>query len=175
MARKAPTNDPGDEELRVGAAKQWAAGVPAVVVALRDSVEQMGVRRSAETLLRLNQKKGFDCPGCAWPEPEKRHIAEFCENGAKAVAEEATLRRIDAAFFAEHSVAELAERSGYWLGQQGRLTQPMYLAEGATHYAPIEWDDAFGIIAEELNGLDTPDEAVFYTSGRTSNGFFTPS
>ncbi|GAA1969486.1 FdhF/YdeP family oxidoreductase [Catenulispora subtropica] len=169
MARKAPTTDPGDENLRVGHAKDWAAGVPAVAVALRDAVDQMGVGRSARTLLRLNQKNGFDCPGCAWPEEDKRHIAEFCENGAKAVAEEATLRRITPAFFAEHSVAELGERSGYWLGQQGRLTTPMLLDAGATHYRPVGWDEAFAVIAEELRGLDSPDEAVFYTSGRTSN------
>jgi molybdopterin-dependent oxidoreductase alpha subunit len=136
---------------------------------MRDAVEQMGVGRSARTLLRLNQKGGFDCPGCAWPEEDKRHIAEFCENGAKAVAEEATLRRITPAFFAEHSVAELGERSGYWLGQQGRLTTPMMLDGGATHYRPVSWDEAFGVIAEELRGLGSPDEAVFYTSGRTSN------
>jgi len=169
MARKAPTTDPGDENLRVGRAKDWAAGVPGVAVAMRDAVNQMGVKRSAETLLRLNQKKGFDCPGCAWPEEDKRHIAEFCENGAKAVAEEATLRRITPAFFAENSVADLAGRSGYWLGQQGRLTTPMLLDGGATHYRPVTWDEAFGVIAEELRALDSPDEAVFYTSGRTSN------
>jgi molybdopterin-dependent oxidoreductase alpha subunit len=169
MARQAPDNDPGDENLRVGHAKEWAAGVPAVAVAMRDAVNQMGVARSAETLLRLNQKKGFDCPGCAWPEADKRHIAEFCENGAKAVAEEATLRRITPEFFAEHSVAELAGRSGYWLGQQGRLTSPMLLEPDATHYRPVSWDEAFGVVAEELKKLDSPDEAVFYTSGRTSN------
>ncbi|NUP52541.1 MAG: FdhF/YdeP family oxidoreductase [Catenulispora sp.] len=169
MARKAPTTDPGDENLSVGPAKDWAAGIPGVTVALRDAVRQMGVKRSAQTLPRINQKRGFDCPGCAWPEEDKRHIAEFCENGAKAVAEEATLRRITPEFFAEHSVAELGERSGYWLGQQGRLTTPMVLDEGATHYRPVSWDEAFGVIAEELRGLDSPDEAVFYTSGRTSN------
>ncbi|MFL6113541.1 MAG: FdhF/YdeP family oxidoreductase [Catenulispora sp.] len=169
MARKAPTTDPGEENLRVGHAKDSAAGVPAIAVAMRDAVNQMGVKRSARTLLRLNQKNGFDCPGCAWPEEDKRHIAEFCENGAKAVAEEATLRRITPDFFAEHSVAELGERSGYWLGQQGRLTTPMLLDAGATDYRPVTWDEAFGVIAGELRGLDSPDEAIFYTSGRTSN------
>ncbi|ALM42328.1 Formate dehydrogenase [Streptomyces sp. FR-008] len=129
----------------------------------------MGVRRTALTLLRVNQKDGFDCPGCAWPEPDKRHAAEFCENGAKAVAEEATLRRVTPAFFAEHSVADLAERSGYWLGQQGRLTEPMHLAEGADHYTPVSWERAFELIAGELKALSSPDEALFYTSGRTSN------
>ena len=112
---------------------------------------------------------GFDCPGCAWPEPDKPHAAEFCENGAKAVAEEATLRRVTPDFFAAHSVADLATRSGYWLGQQGRLTHPMYLAEGADHYEPVTWERAFDLIGEELTALGSPDEAVFYTSGRTSN------
>jgi molybdopterin-dependent oxidoreductase alpha subunit len=131
----------------------------------------MGVGRSARTLLKLNQVGGFDCPGCAWPEPApgKRHTAEFCENGAKAVAEEATLRRIGPEFFAEHPVAELAGRSEHWLGQQGRLTTPMVLREGDTHYEPISWPDAFELIAAELRGLASPDQAAFYTSGRTSN------
>jgi molybdopterin-dependent oxidoreductase alpha subunit len=131
--------------------------------------EQMGARRAALTLLKVNQKSGFDCPGCAWPEGERRHTFEFCENGAKAVAEEATLRRVTPDFFAAHPVSDLAHRSGYWLGQQGRITQPMYLAEGAEHYEAVPWDRAFEIVADELNALDSPDEAVFYTSGRTSN------
>ncbi|WP_148593393.1 FdhF/YdeP family oxidoreductase, partial [Streptomyces sp. WAC01526] len=146
-----------------------AVGLPAITHALRISQQQMGVRRTALTLLRVNQPNGFDCPGCAWPEPDKPHTAEFCENGAKAVAEEATLRRVTPDFFTEHSVADLATRSGYWLGQQGRLTHPMYLAEGADHYEPVTWERAFDIIGEELTALDSPDEAVFYTSGRTSN------
>jgi molybdopterin-dependent oxidoreductase alpha subunit len=130
---------------------------------------QMGARRTALTLLRVNQKNGFDCPGCAWPEGDHRHTFEFCENGAKAVAEEATLRRVTPGFFATHSVADLARRSGYWLGQQGRITQPMYLADGAAHYEEVPWERAFGLIADELQALGSPDEAVFYTSGRTSN------
>lgn len=129
----------------------------------------MGVVRTARTLLKVNQKDGFDCPGCAWPEGDKRHTAEFCENGAKAVAEEATLRRVTPEFFAAHPVADLAERSGYWLGQQGRITQPMLLPEGGDHYEPVSWDQAFTLIADELNALGSPDEALFYTSGRTSN------
>jgi molybdopterin-dependent oxidoreductase alpha subunit len=131
----------------------------------------MGVTRSARTLLKINQVGGFDCPGCAWPEavPSQRQHAEFCENGAKAVAEEATLRRVTPEFFASHPVAELAARSDHWLGQQGRLTTPMVLREGATHYAPISWDDAFGLLASALGGLGSADEAAFYTSGRTSN------
>ncbi|MFH9287057.1 FdhF/YdeP family oxidoreductase [Streptomyces rimosus] len=153
----------------VTAPEHSAVGLPAIKHALRVSRQQMGVRRTALTLLRVNQKDGFDCPGCAWPEPEHRHAAEFCENGAKAVAEEATLRRVTPEFFAAHPVSDLADRSGYWLGQQGRLTHPVYLPEGADRYEPVSWERAFDIIAEELTALDSPDEAVFYTSGRTSN------
>lgn len=169
MSRKPPEQDPVQDAPEVGGPQQSAAGLPAVGHSLRAARQQMGVRRTALTLLRVNQKDGFDCPGCAWPEPEHRHTAEFCENGAKAVAEEATLRRVTPAFFEAHPVAELAERSGYWLGQQGRLTRPMYLAEGASHYEPVSWERAFDIVGAELTSLDSPDEAVFYTSGRTSN------
>ncbi|MFF9483133.1 FdhF/YdeP family oxidoreductase [Streptomyces sp. NPDC014733] len=169
MAGKPPASDPVQDAPEVGAPEHSAVGIPAITNALRISQQQMGVRRTALTLLRVNQKSGFDCPGCAWPEGEERHTAEFCENGAKAVAEEATLRRVTPEFFAAHPVAELAERSGYWLGQQGRLTHPMYLAEGAEHYEPVSWERAFDILGEELTALASPDEAVFYTSGRTSN------
>ena len=169
MARKAPIDDAGDALLALGGPKTYGAGVPGVLRALQASGDQMGLVRSLLTLSAVNQKKGFDCPGCAWPDPEHRHVAEFCENGAKAVAEEATLRRVTREFFAEHSVAELASRSDHWLGQQGRLAEPMILREGGTHYQPIGWDDAFDLIADALNGLDNPDSAIFYTSGRTSN------
>ncbi|MEU7255945.1 FdhF/YdeP family oxidoreductase [Streptomyces rimosus] len=169
MAGKPPASDPIQDAPEVTAPEHSAVGLPAIKHALRVSRQQMGVRRTALTLLRVNQKDGFDCPGCAWPEPEHRHAAEFCENGAKAVAEEATLRRVTPEFFAAHPVSDLADRSGYWLGQQGRLTHPVYLPEGADRYEPVSWERAFDIIAEELTALDSPDEAVFYTSGRTSN------
>ncbi|WP_405732301.1 FdhF/YdeP family oxidoreductase [Streptomyces sp. NBC_01537] len=169
MAGKAPSGDPVQDAPEVSAPKHAAAGLPAVGHSLRMAHQQMGVRRTALTLLKVNQKDGFDCPGCAWPEPEHRHKAEFCENGAKAVAEEATLRRVTPDFFAEHPVSDLFRRSGYWLGQQGRLTQPMYLPAGADRYEPVPWERAFEIIAEELTALASPDEALFYTSGRTSN------
>ncbi len=169
MTKPAPTEDQGDERLEVDAPERAAAGLPAVVASLRHTRDQMGLRRGARTLLRLNQKEGFDCPGCAWPEPHKTSRFEFCENGAKAVAWEGTVRRVDRPFFAEHPVSDLAERSEYWLGQQGRLTEPMHRPSGADHYEPISWDDAFALIARELNGLASPDRAVFYTSGRTSN------
>ncbi|MEV0781995.1 FdhF/YdeP family oxidoreductase [Streptomyces sp. NPDC050423] len=169
MATKPPADDPVQDAPKVEPAQLAAAGLPAVAHSLRIAQQQMGVRRTARTLLKVNQKNGFDCPGCAWPEGDKRHTAEFCENGAKAVAEEATLRRVTPDFFAEHPVADLATRSGYWLGQQGRITQPVYLPEGADRYQAVTWERAFDIIAEELGALASPDEALFYTSGRTSN------
>ncbi|MEU9535650.1 FdhF/YdeP family oxidoreductase [Streptomyces sp. NPDC048213] len=169
MASKPPAGDPVQDAPRVGPAQHSAAGLPAVAHSLRVAQQQMGLRRTAQTLLKVNQKDGFDCPGCAWPEGDERHTAEFCENGAKAVAEEATLRRVTPDFFAAHPVSDLARRSGYWLGQQGRITQPVYLPEGADRYEAVTWERAFEIIAEELGALASPDEAVFYTSGRTSN------
>ncbi|HEU5456041.1 MAG TPA: hypothetical protein VFU85_10200 [Nocardioides sp.] len=134
MTKPAPTEDKGDERLEVGAPERAAAGLPAVVASLRHTRDQMGLRRGARTLLRLNQKEGFDCPGCAWPEPHKTSRFEFCENGAKAVAWEGTVRRVDRPFFAEHPVSDLAERSEYWLGQQGRLTEPVHKPAGSDHY-----------------------------------------
>ncbi|MET9552726.1 FdhF/YdeP family oxidoreductase [Streptomyces sp. NPDC006645] len=180
MASKPPSGDPVQDAPQVAAPHSSAAGLPAVAHSLRVAQQQMGVRRAARTLLKVNQKDGFDCPGCAWPEGDHRHTAEFCENGVKAVAEEATLRRVTPDFFAAHPVADLATRSGYWLGQQGRITQPMLLERGAgtgtdgdsgggDRYEPVSWERAFAIIAEELTALDSPDEALFYTSGRTSN------
>lgn len=169
MAKDAPKDDLGDVALEIGSPKAWAAGVPGVTHSLTTSIQQMGVRRTALTLLKVNQKDGFDCPGCAWPESDHRHTAEFCENGAKAVAEEATLRRVTREFFAEHSVSDLRERSDHWLGQQGRLTEPMLKRSGSDYYQPVSWTEAFSVIGRELRALDSPDEAIFYTSGRTSN------
>jgi molybdopterin-dependent oxidoreductase alpha subunit len=166
---RAPREDFDEGDVQVGQHKDHAAGVPGVYHALKMANEQMGAVRSTRTLLRLNQKDGFDCPGCAWPEKEHRHIAEFCENGAKAVAEEATKRTIGAEFFARHPVAELAQKSDWWLGQQGRLAEPLIKPAGEEHYRPISWDAAFDLIATELRGLESPDRATFYTSGRTSN------
>ena len=168
--------DAGFDEHAVLAsgAEDEAAGVRAVMVSLQRGLEQMGPLRTAAALARLNQRHGFDCPGCAWPEEHGgRKLAEFCENGAKAVAEEATKRRVTPEFFARHSISELAAKPEYWLSQQGRLTHPMVLrsAEGGgdDHYRPIGWADAYRLIADHLTALGGPDEAVFYTSGRTSN------
>ncbi|MET0449151.1 MAG: FdhF/YdeP family oxidoreductase, partial [Aeromicrobium sp.] len=166
-----PKDSIDESELEVHDQKHAAAGVKAVAVSMKRSIAHMGVKNTAKTLTKLNQADGFDCMSCAWPDPdpENRHSAEFCENGAKAVAEEATRDRATPAFFARYSIAELDAHDEYWLGQQGRITHPLVKRPGATHYEPIEWDDAFALIADEFARLDSPDEAVFYTSGRASN------
>lgn len=157
------------ENLKVGEPKEWAAGVPAVAHAMEYALPTAGPKRTALTLLNLNQVDGIDCPGCAWPEPGHRTTNEYCENGAKHVSDEATTKRVTREFFARHSVAELATQSDMWLNQQGRLTEPMVLRPGATHYEPLGWDEALGLLADEMKGLASPDEAIFYTSGRLSN------
>jgi molybdopterin-dependent oxidoreductase alpha subunit len=169
MTTPPPTTDQDDAELRVGHPKEVAAGLPGVLAGMDHARRQLGVVRSAKTFLKLNQPDGFDCPGCAWPDPSPTSSFEFCENGMKAIAEEATVRRVDAAFFARHDVDDLAGRSDHWLGQQGRLTEPMHRPAGERHYRPISWDDAFGVVADALAASGDPDRAVFYTSGRTSN------
>ena len=154
--------------LRAGS--KSAAGVKAVVKTGEYALGRAGVWAGTKALLRVNQLDGFDCQSCAWPNPDTdRHTFEFCENGAKAVADEAMTARVDRDFFARHSVASLLKRSDYWLNRQGRLTEPMILHPGATHYEPLSWEDAFEVIAKELRALPTPDAAAFYTSGRTSN------
>jgi len=174
VTRNAPQDDIDESRIQVGKPKGWAAGIPGVATSLVRGVEQMGTGRTIRTLRLLNQREGFDCPGCAWPEPQQadgghRHVAEFCENGAKAVAEEATKRRVGRDFFAKHTIEELRGKTDYWLGQQGRITEPFVLRDGATHYEPISWDGAFDLIAGEMKALEDPNEAIFYTSGRTSN------
>src|SRR5687767_15100385 len=147
-----------------------AGGVPAIIATLKTISSEMGLVRGARTLLKINQLDGVDCPGCAWPEPDReRSRFEFCENGAKHVADEATTKRVTPEFFQQWSVADLASQSDQWLGAQGRITHPMLLRRGATHYEPVSWDAAFELLATELNSLNYPDQAIFYTSGRASN------
>ncbi|MDB6153680.1 MAG: hypothetical protein JWL90_2133, partial [Chthoniobacteraceae bacterium] len=158
------------EEATITERHTVAAGLPAVYQTMRFTLREMGLVRGVRMLLEVNQKAGFDCQSCAWPSPDKeRHVAEFCENGAKAVADEATTKRLTSEFFRAHSLDELREKSDFWLGQQGRLTEPLVKRAGATHYEPITWDDAFRLIGTELNTLPSPNGAAFYTSGRTSN------
>ena len=148
-----------------------AVGVKAITSALSHVKNEVGLFKGIGLLANINQKYGFDCPGCAWPDPDEKRafLAEYCENGAKAIAEEATKNMVSPMFFATHSVNELAKLSDYEIGKSGRITHPMYLPEGKDNYEEISWGKAFKLIADELNGLDSPDEAIFYTSGRTSN------
>jgi len=169
MTTPAPRADGDEQALRVGRAKHVAAGIPAVAASFDQARRQLGVARTLKTFAKLNQPDGFDCPGCAWPDPGSTSPFEFCENGVKAVAEEATVRRVTPDFFATHPAPELATRSDHWLGQQGRLTHPMHRPSGADHFSPVGWDEAFGIVADALLATAHPDRAVFYTSGRTSN------
>ncbi|MDX1758837.1 MAG: FdhF/YdeP family oxidoreductase [Arenibacter algicola] len=157
--------------LKTTSPKKVAAGIPAVISSAKHVLGEMGLGRGLKALANLNQKGGIDCPGCAWPDPddERSTIAEYCENGAKAIAEEATTKKLDTTFFQENSVSQLSMLSDYEIGKKGRLAQPMYLPEGSDHYQEISWEGAFSKIAQHLNGLKSPDEAIFYTSGRTSN------
>src|SRR3569623_1528007 len=167
---------PGDEPPRAGDEPssghrtRSAAGLTSIWETVNRGVRYMGTGRSLKTLLAINQKDGFDCPSCAWPDPDgHRKVAEFSENGAKAVVSEAMTARVPPDFFAAHPIPALLEKSDLRLDQQGRITHPMWRPEGTDRYQPISWDDAFALIARELNGLASADEATFYTSGRAGN------
>jgi len=175
MGKKRQFTNPENPEkllkLRLHDVSDAAAGITGVKVAVQHVFSEMGPARGLKALFNLNQKGGVDCPSCAWPDPDddRSSIGEYCENGAKAIAEEATSKKLTASFFEKYSVAELAELNDYEIGKKGRLAEPMYLPEGATHYQPISWNEAFKKVANGLKACDHPDEAVFYTSGRTSN------
>ena len=170
MHRSAPKKDINEDELKVSEPKHAAAGLKAVMVSMERGFAEAGPSRTLRSMLRVNQHDGFDCPGCAWPESitGKRKPAEFCENGAKAIAEEASARTVTPEWFAQNSIEDLRDKTEYWLGSQGRITAPMIIREGETHYSPISWAQAFSTIAEHVNAT-TPDKCVFYTSGRTAN------
>lgn len=159
------------ENLKVTTQKSKAVGMPAIISSLKHIREEMGIWKGIGLLNKMNQKDGFDCSGCAWPDSDEQRskLGEYCENGAKAIAEEATDKRINARFFKEHTVEYLSEQTDYWIGKLGRLTEPMFLAENSSNYEPISWEDAFRKIGNNLNALNSPHEATFYTSGRTSN------
>ncbi|MGI9822368.1 FdhF/YdeP family oxidoreductase [Agromyces sp. Marseille-Q5079] len=163
-----PAVDPYPD-LEVGRPKDWAVGVPGILHSMEPALHRMGITRTTRLALAINQRDGFDCMSCAWPDPGHRNVLEFCENGMKATTWEATPVTVPRSFWAEHSLTSLLDRSEYWLGQQGRLTEPVHKAAGSDHYEPITWDAAFELVANRLNGLDSPDRAAFYTSGRASN------
>jgi molybdopterin-dependent oxidoreductase alpha subunit len=156
--------------MRITQPSKSAAGLKAVFHSMRMALKSMSLIKTGKVLAPLNQKGGTDCPGCAWPDPDHRsNLGEFCENGVKAIAEEATDRSVDASFFSKHSISSLRNQSDYWLGQQGRLVTPMMVRKGEKNYTSISWDEAFDLIASHLNQCISPDDAIFYTSGRTSN------
>ncbi|WP_111709180.1 FdhF/YdeP family oxidoreductase [Lutibacter citreus] len=158
------------KNLTIGVPPKSAAGIKAVFISIQQITKRMSFYNTFKALKNLNQKKGTDCPGCAWPDPTHRSkLGEFCENGVKAIAEEAMDKRANSAFFSKYSLSELKKQSDYWLGQQGRLTNPMIIESGNSNYAPISWEKAYKIIGENLNNLSNPNKATFYTSGRTSN------
>jgi molybdopterin-dependent oxidoreductase alpha subunit len=156
-------------DIEIGHNEPWAVGVPAILNSMEPALLDMGVARTAKLSLAINQKNGFDCMSCAWPDPGHRNTLEFCENGMKAVTWEATPITVPRSFWAENSLTSLLDRDEYWLGQQGRLTEPVYKPAGSDHYEPVTWERAFEIVASRLNALKSPDEAAFYTSGRTAN------
>lgn len=157
--------------IRLDKPAEYAAGLKGVSTALDHAIKAMGPIRAFTTLAKMNKKNGFDCPGCAWPDPDDKRslLAEYCENGAKALAEEATRKKTEPAFFEKYSLSDLSTWSDFELGKSGRLTHPMLCSEDDEHYRAISWEDAFSIIGNELKSLNDPNEAVFYTSGRSSN------
>jgi molybdopterin-dependent oxidoreductase alpha subunit len=169
-----------------------AVGIPAITSSIAHAWHWMKPKDVVKTMFKINQKGGFDCPGCAWPDPddERSALGEYCENGMKAIAEEAQNKVIGRDFFKKNSISDLAKLSDYDIGKSGRIGEPMILVRrppaprggdnfgsnspsggrgGNAHYEPISWNDVFKLIAEELNALASPNEAIFYTSGRTSN------
>ncbi|MDO9417355.1 molybdopterin-dependent oxidoreductase, partial [Pararhizobium sp.] len=158
-----------DDKPRYKTYNSPAGGWGAAAATAKVLLEQSVVTKGSRALLSMNQPGGFKCPSCAFPDAHCTKKLEFCENGAKALAHEATKFRITREFFAEHSVAALMEQSDYWLEMQGRLTEPMRYDAATDHYVPVSWDDAFALIGEHLRALGSPDEAEFYTSGRTAN------
>lgn len=169
---RTPGAQPPEEQAQVKlrAPDRVAAGMHALAESLKFTARETGFVRGIRDWLKINKKDGFDCQSCAWPSPdEDRHLFEFCETGVKALTSEATKKQIGPEFFRKHSIADLQEQTDHWLELQGRLVHPMVKREGASHYQPIDWNDAFELMARELNALSTPNAAAFYTSGRTSN------
>ncbi|TXB66073.1 FdhF/YdeP family oxidoreductase [Vicingus serpentipes] len=170
--RKVQIVPPEDfSNLKLTERKEKAVGIPAIISSMKHISQELGIWQGIKVLNKMNQKDGFDCPGCAWPDPDGKRssLGEYCENGVKAIAEEATTKKVDPNFFKKYSVEELSTWTDYKIGKAGRITEPMFLKEGSSHYEPISWDEAFKIIGNKLNSLNSPNEACFYTSGRTSN------
>ena len=152
-----------NKSLLIDEPAKEAAGLKAIFISIRQITQRMSILKTYKVLTTLNQKKGIDCPGCAWPDPDHRSkLGEFCENGIKAIAEEAMDNTTNPAFFARYSLKQLQNQTDYWLGQQGRLTHPMIIKTNETHYTPISWENAYNLIGKELKDLDDPNKAAFY-------------
>ena len=166
-----PGPPPLKEGLKRRPYRSAAGGLGAVTSVVREAARHTGLVKASRLLAAINQPSGFDCPGCAWPDPPagERTAFEFCENGAKAAIAEGTKKRVTPEFFSQWSIAQLLNQSDHWLEAQGRLTHPMVLRPGGTHYEALSWEEAFDLIGTELRQLKDPNEAIFYTSGRTSN------
>ena len=164
-----PTTPHDNNSLKIKSTKSIAAGIPAATSSMFHGIKKMGITKTIKTLTTVNQPEGFDCPGCAWPDPEHSTAFEFCENGAKAVADEAMKANVNPSFFAKYSVQELSLKSDYWLNNQGRISHPMVLKSGSDYYEEISWESAFELISETISISGDPNRSVFYTSGRTSN------
>ena len=163
------TTPPDNNGLKIRPKKSIAAGIPAATSSMIHGIKKMGITKTIKTLTTVNQPSGFDCPGCAWPDPKHATTFEFCENGAKAVADEAMKGNVNPDFFSKYTVQELSQKSDYWLNNQGRITDPMILKKGENRYMPISWSDAFELIDSKIKQSSDPNRSVFYTSGRTSN------
>ncbi|MAH90163.1 MAG: hypothetical protein CMA11_00170 [Euryarchaeota archaeon] len=163
------TTPPDRNTLKIKKPKSIAAGIPAATSSMIHGIKKMGLNKTIKTLTTVNQPSGFDCPGCAWPDPEHSTMFEFCENGAKAVADEAMKGLVNPSFFARNSVEDLSLKSDYWLNKQGRITHPVVLAPDSKYYEKISWKDAFDLIAKVIDESGDPNRSIFYTSGRTSN------
>lgn len=158
-------------EHKIKTPKVKAGGVPSVISATRHLLKEMSPFRASKVMFQLNQFNGPDCPGCAWPDAdaERSSLGEYCENGAKAIAEEATTKLVTSEFFQNNKISELKQKGEFFLGKLGRIAQPVYKKSGCNYYEEISWDTAFTIIGNKLSSLKSPNEAIFYTSGRTSN------
>lgn len=163
------TTPADNNTLKIKKVKSVAAGIPAATSSILHGLKKMGSIKTVKTLTTVNQPEGFDCPGCAWPDPKHSSAFEFCENGAKAVADEAMKGGVNPDFFSKYTVQELSQKSDFWLNRQGRITHPMVLKKGSDKYIPIEWDEAIKLMAKRIKKSNDPDKSVFYTSGRTSN------
>lgn len=159
-----------EERLRIGKPKNTAAGIVGVQKSFSIGLGEAGLKKTLQTMLSVNRFDGYDCPGCAWPDPDNhRSTFEFCENGAKAFATEATNKRVTPDVLKEYSVTELSKLTDMELDKMGRITHPMYLREDSDYYEKIDWNEAFEIISSGVRNTNSPDEVVFYTSGRASN------